>query len=102
MADDYGPKRPINQKPDYPLHAPPQRHHPDPAAAKTQIRDLPNHKGVSGDVMGPDNAGHGSAVQQAIADMASRDAHPSSPEPPSVPATPPSRKMAGGAGGEIL
>jgi hypothetical protein len=102
MADDYSPPRRIGEKKDASLHSPPQRHHPDPAAAKTQIVPLPTHKGVAGDVLGPDNAGHGSAVQQAIADMVSRESHPSSPTPPSVPATPPSKKMAGGPGGEVL
>lgn len=39
MSDS--PPRRIGEKKDYPLHAPPQRHHPDPAASRSQIRPLP-------------------------------------------------------------
>ena len=97
------PPRRIGQKTDYPLHAPPQRHHADPAAARDQIRDLPNHSGRPGDVMGGNSvqqaSDHAGAVQAAIKAAATQDSHPSTND---APASPPSRKMTGGPGGDIL
>ncbi len=48
----------------------------------------------------PAPKGHAAAVREAIEDGKTRDSHPA--QHAHVPATPPSRKMTGGPGGDIL
>ncbi len=84
---DTPPKR-LDQRKDNPLHSPPQRHHADPAAPKSMIRNL----GPTGPTpMAAPDAGtshvgvpiavsddHGNAVKAAIATSEqSKDSHPS-------------------------
>ncbi len=94
MADESPPRR-IGQLTPHPLHAPAQRHHPDPAASRDQIRTLPNAKGHAG-LAEPDagdsgaatNASHADGVRQLMQDhTAGMIGYPESGSPPVI--TPP-------------
>ena len=83
------PPRRIGDKRDYPLHAPPQRHHPDPAAPRDQIRNLPNTAAQpravpdAGDISAPQTVSndHAAAVASAIEAQKTQPSHPSMTQP---------------------
>ncbi len=100
---DYGPRKPLIPPPGSgAIHRTTRGRNVQPGDPGTPpMRNLDAATGPAPiQQLKPLDPDHSASVAQAIKSHGSQDPHPST-SAPSVPATPPSRKMTGGPGGDI-